>query len=711
MTRLLIVESPTKAKKIAKILGAGWTVRSSFGHVRQLANDGEYSLGFEIQGDHINCRYVAANERSAKTIRELKAAARGASEVILALDKDREGETIAWHLKDALALKNPDRVVYGEITEAAVREAIAHPRKLDENLVAAGRCRDCLDKLVGYRGSPLVWVLGAKSLGRVQSPALHLVCQREREIQSFVPQNYWSVYCDYVEGFRAFYNGSSSTSEELPDTHDDTGSSQDQQTPESTRVLTQTEADRLVAEARSHPHSVTEAEGKVVSRTPPAPFITSTLQQAAGPRLGFNPEKTMQVAQKLFEQGHITYHRTDSIALSEQYCQSAQSWLQGHDPHNLPTKVTRHRDKAGAQQAHEAIRPTDINRSSANIKRELSQEEFELYVLIWKRSLASQCKPARLQKTRILIQSGAVNWLARGQCIEFLGYAKYWNNLSGDSILPTVAQGQIVSLEASRSEQKQTTPPPRFNESKLGQILEKTGIGRPSTFSSINATLKHRKYVEVKKGKLHPTDLGMKVDEFLGKAYPELLEAEFTAQMETALDEIAQGKQQWQPYLSSWNRDEFSPAMENAQKLLPEVPQGNGGTRRELEKSRTKCPKCDRPMSKVPSQKVKKGYFLKCEHGCKGGDRDLVMFWSDRDKQWQLPQPKRESAPTRLTEYPCPVCQKPLAEISYMKDGVEKFMLRCSAIAAREDKKHKDVVFFRTKTGDWWSKKYGVLED
>lgn len=705
MSRLVIVESPTKAKKIAKYLGPGWTVKASFGHIRQLATDGEYSLGFEIQGDLIACRYVAANERSAKTIRELKAAAKAASEVLLASDPDREGETIAWHLQDALGLKNARRVIYNEITEAAVREAIAHPRPLDANLVGAGRCRDCLDKLVGYRGSPLVWSLGAKSIGRVQSPALHLVCQREREIQSFVPQDYWSVYCDYQEGLRAFYYGSSSAQEEAPDTQDDAGS--EGQQAESTRVLSQTEADRLVQEARSHPHRVKLTEGKTVSKSPPAPFTTSTLQQAAGSKLRFSPEQTMSVAQKLFEAGHITYHRTDSVALSDQYCQAAHQWLQERAPQNVPAKKTQHRDKAGAQQAHEAIRPTDINRSSADIKQELSQEEFELYVLIWKRALASQCKPARLQKTRILIQSGSVTWQARGQAIEFPGYTKYWNNLSGDSILPTVARDQVLQLDQAASEQKQTQPPPRYTEPKLVQVLERKGIGRPSTFASINATLKQRNYVEIIKGKLHPTELGMQVDEYLGRALPELLEADLTAQMESALDQIAEGKQEWQQYLSAWSRD-FEPAIAKAQGLLPEQLTSGGRPKRELEKSRTKCPKCNQPLSKVSSKKVKKGYFLKCE-SCKVGERDLVLFWSDQAKGWQLPQPKQEAAPAKVSDYPCPVCQKPLAEVAYTKDGIRKTMLKCSDPSSREDKKHKDVAFFKTKQGNWWSKKYGEL--
>ena len=255
MTNLLIVESPGKIKKLRKILGAGWDVKASVGHIRQLSHEGADSLGFTMEGDRIQCKYAPRDSRAKETIAGLKSAASRASQVYLASDPDREGETIAWHIADVLKLKNPQRVVYQEITEAAVRRAIASPRPLDTNLVAAGRCRDCLDKLVGYKGAPLVWRLnnGAKSVGRVQSATLHIVCQREREIQSFVPQDYWSVFVEYAEEFKAFYNGSTDPHDQDDDAIDDTGAKE--QTRESTKVLNQAEADRLVAIAQNNPPS------------------------------------------------------------------------------------------------------------------------------------------------------------------------------------------------------------------------------------------------------------------------------------------------------------------------------------------------------------------------------------------------------------------------------------------------------------------------
>ncbi len=303
--RLLVVESPGKVKKLSQILGTDWIVRASCGHIRELSNDGEDSLGFIMDGNRIKCHYIPRDQKAKETIQQLKNAVRQVGEVILATDPDREGETIAWHLTQALGLKEPKRVVYTEITPAAVQSAIARPRKLDTNLVGAGLCRDCLDKLVGYKGSPLVWALnnGAKSVGRVQSATLHLICQREREIQSFVPQDYWSVWVDYIEGFRAFYKGMVNAPPSAPnqetEAHDDTVSNKTE-VKESTRVLSETEATRLVEAAKRHPHQVIQYEGKIANRQPPPPFITSTLQQAAGSRLKFAPEKTMQVAQKLY---------------------------------------------------------------------------------------------------------------------------------------------------------------------------------------------------------------------------------------------------------------------------------------------------------------------------------------------------------------------------------------------------------------------------
>ena len=515
------------------------------------------------------------DERAKQTIAGLIAAAERADRVFIASDPDREGEVIGWHIAQVLKLKQPQRVVYQEITESAVKKAIASPRSLDMALVEAGRCRDCLDKLVGYKGSPLIWRLnnGAKSVGRVQSATLHLVCQREREIQTFKPQDYWSVFVDYAEGFRAFYNGTTQAISPAADEETSDEADATEKVAESTRVLSQAEADRLVAIGKSHPHQVKSIEGKLAPKKPPAPFITSSLQQAAGSRLKFSPEHTMSVAQKLYEAGLITYMRTDSVELSQDFCQAAREWLLAHDKDNVTSKVAKQRSSKDAQEAHEAVRPTDITASS-ELKQQLSADEFALYLMIWMRSIASQCKPAQIRKTTIVTQSGEIQWQARGQMLEFAGYAKYWKDISGDAVLPGLQPKQPLTATNVSHEQKQTQPPPRYSEPKLVQLMERRGIGRPSTYAPTIATLKQRNYVELVKSKVQPTTVGLQVDDFLMQALPELIQSEFTAQMETQLDAISKGQ-----------------------------------------------------------------------------------------KEWQIPQPKTEqSSLAKLTEHPCPVCQKPLEE-------------------------------------------------
>jgi DNA topoisomerase-1 len=716
--RLLVVESPGKVKKLSQILGADWIVRASCGHIRELSNEGDDSLGFTMDGNTVRCNYVPRDQRAKETIQQLKAAVRQVDEVVLATDPDREGETIAWHLKETLGLRDPKRVVYTEITPSAVRNAIAHPRKLDTNLIGAGLCRDCLDKLVGYKGSPLVWALnnGAKSVGRVQSATLHLICQREREILAFVPQDYWSVWVDYQEGFRAFYKGTTNTDKETPEpeaeTHDDAASNNPEK-PESKRVLSEAEANRLVEEAKLHPHQIIHLEGKLVYRQPPPPFTTSTLQQAAGSKLKFSPDKTMQVAQKLYEAGLITYMRTDSVMLSPEFCASARQWLEQNDPQNVPQQVAKQRSSKTAQEAHEAIRPTDVFRPSVQLRAELPEDEFNLYVMIWKRAIASQCRPAQLRKTLVITKSGNILWQARGQVVEFYGYAKYWLNLSKDAVLPLLQQGQKLNLAKAGHDQKQTQPPPRYSEPKLVQLMERKGIGRPSTYAPTIATLKKRNYVDLKKDNLQPTNLGLEVDEFLQKALPDLLEAEFTAKMEDALDAISEGKNSWQHYLTNWHQSYFVPALSKAKTVVinsSTTARNNNFGERKYETSKTRCPDCKNYLAKIPSSKVKKKYFLKCVSGCE----NIVLFWSDFSKKWEAPKTKtstNENAPkpsARITAYPCPVCKKPLEEYSYIKDGQNKTMLRCSGQDSWKDTKHKDVAYFHTAKG-WWSPKLGNL--
>jgi DNA topoisomerase-1 len=723
MPNLLLIESPGKVKKLGQILGSGWVIKASMGHVRELANDGDDALGFDLGAGAIDCRYQPRDARSKKVLTELRQAVKAADRVYIATDPDREGETIGWHLQQALNLRNPQRVVYSEITPQAVRAAIANPRTLNQDLVAAGRARDCLDKLVGYTGSRhVVWPLnnGAKSMGRVQSATLHLLCVREREIQAFTPQDYWSVWVTYGEGFKAFYRSSPKPQREAAvKDAEDKGADK-----ESERVTSQERADQLVAIAQTHPHQVLHIEGKQATQSPPAPFITSTLQQAAGSKLHFSPEHTMKVAQSLYEKGHITYMRTDSVILSAPFCESVRQYLQQHDPTNVPRKTTQHRAIKGSQEAHEAIRPTDINHLPQQLQGELSSDQARLYELIWNRAVASQCAPARLRKTHIVTQSGAAYWEARGQVLEFAGYTRYWNNLSGDSVLPALTQGQPLQLELAQADAKQTQPPPRYSEPKLVKLMEQKGIGRPSTYAPTIKTLRQREYVGLLQGKLQPTALGLELDGALEKLLPDLIQPEFTAQMETALDAIATGEQEWQAYLIGWNRGYFAPAIAQAKSQLLSLPTfaehsptsgAKASERSPAPKTKpasgqltqTPCPTCGEAMTKVPSRskKMKAKHFLKCSGAACG----TVMFWNAKAKRYELPQAQRQATNSELfTDHPCPVCGALLERYAYTKDGQDKVMLRCSLLENRRGK-CKEVGFFQSR-GEFWSPKFGTLK-
>lgn len=720
MVNLLLIESPGKSKKLSQILGPGWVVKASMGHVRELAEDGEDSLGFDLLDRRVECRYEPRGAKGKQVLSDLRRAVKQADAVYIATDPDREGETIGWHLQQALRLKNPRRVVYSEITPQAVRAAIAQPRALDLSLIAAGRARDCLDKLVGYKGSKhVVWQLGigAKSMGRVQSAALHLLCVREQEIQAFQPQDYWSVWVQYGEGFKAFYRAKLQPGvTQTGDTTDDAAESresQEKQSQESDRVTCQAEADRLVAIARANPHHVVAIEGKTTYQSPPPPFITSSLQQAAGAKLRFSPDKTMKVAQALYEAGFITYMRTDSVTLADPFCAAVRHYLEQHDPTNVPSRTTQHRAVRGAQEAHEAIRPTDVNRSPT----QMSGDEAKLYELIWNRAVASQCCPARLRKTRVVTRSAAVHWEAKGQVIEFPGYTRYWNNLSADAQLPTLQQGQVLTLKHAAADKKQTQPPPRYTEPKLVQLMERKGIGRPSTYAPTIKTLKQRSYVQTEKGKLQPTALGMELDRALEKLLPELIQPEFTAQMEHSLDTIAQGTQDWQTYLTDWHRSYFAPALEKARQQLGatgdrkvKVAQGRSTNPAQTDPkasvTKIACPKCGQAMSKIPSKsaKLKANHFLKCGTvGC-----GTVMFWNPQGKRYELPYAQRPPDPAMFTEFPCPVCDALLERYRYTKEGKEKVMLRCSLVENRRGK-CQEVAFFAGRDG-FWSPKFGTLK-
>ncbi|MBW4532325.1 MAG: type I DNA topoisomerase [Pleurocapsa minor HA4230-MV1] len=633
---LLVVESPGKIKKISQILGVNWLIKASIGHFRILANDGEDNLGFDFVGDRISMRFQPKDLKSQKTIEELKEAAGKVAKVFIATDPDREGEVIAWHLWEILkgVNRNIVRVTFAEISANAVNKAIAFPRQLDSHLVDAGLARSLLDKLVGFKGSPLVWNLGAKSIGRVQSAVLHLVCDREKEINNFQPEDYFSVFVKYAEGFRSFYSYGGRASNVTPNESENESELEKPQT-ESTRIYQRFQAENLVEIAKSCPHKIVRVEQKTTSKNPPPPLITSSLQQESGSKLGLSPDRTMKVAQSLYEKGLITYMRTDSVVLSEEFCDAAKAWLENKDPQNVLEKPRKHQKAKNSQEAHEAIRPSDLSYSSVKLKQEIGDEEFKLYLLIWKRAIASQCRPALIDRTIVLSQSGSVFWQAKGQMVKFIGYAKYWNNLSADSQLPTLLPEQTLELSKAEIESKRTSPPSRYGEPQLVALMEKKGIGRPSTYSSSIKTIKARSYVKISQNKLIPTELGMTVDSFLGKNFADLIDAQFTAGMEASLDEIAQGEKKWQPYLTSWNQTYFSPALALAKLTLPESNRKPKGT---TILSEYKCPVCDQNLEQYNYLKEnEQKSLLRCcdpKSRNKSNHKQVVFFLTRNDNWW-----------------------------------------------------------------------------
>lgn len=581
---LLIIESPGKIKKLTeycKALGHDAIVKASFGHIRELANKGQDDCGFDIKGQHIES-YWEISSSKAKNVSELKKLAKG-RKVILATDGDREGESIAWHLCEVLKLKSPDRIVYQEITKDALKAALAKPRRLDMHLVGAALGRAHLDKLVGYAGSKrVVWPLniGAKSMGRVQSAALWLLVQRELQIRTFKPQTCFSLAAEYQEGFKAFYCAAPKSAASIPAGEGESvksDSGEEQATPESDRILSQAEAEQLVALARQSPHQVLSVDQQQTSQKPPAPFTTSTLQQAAGSRHKLSPDQTMALAQTLYEQGLITYMRTDSVALAAVFTATVQQYLTQHDPERLPQKAATFSNKAGAQEAHEAIRPTDVFKTPTSVG--LDRDLLKLYTLIWQRTVATQCAPALINKVRVLIQAGTTHWQARGQTLASAGYSHYWPNLGGDALLPNLQPQQALNVQKVSAEAKQTKPPGRFTEPTLVQAMEQKGVGRPSTYASTIATLKDREYITVSKGKgqqgkLEVTAMGLELMQVLDSLLPSIVRPTFTAEMEAALDEVAKGKLQWEAYMTGFQSQVFEPALQKAEAAIKQKQPG-----------------------------------------------------------------------------------------------------------------------------------------
>jgi DNA topoisomerase-1 len=575
MSKLVIVESPAKAKTIEKYLGKDYVVRASVGHIRDLPKSNNKAL--DIEAGFIPHYEISPAKK--KVVSELKSLAKKSDEVILATDLDREGEAIAWHLQEALGLKDAKRIVFNEITEEAIKEAIKKPRKVDMKLKEAQEARRVLDRLFGYDLSGLIWkkVRYGLSAGRVQSPALRIIMEREREIRSFIPEDYWVLSGNFSKGTDQFLFKCDKDQTE------------------------KSETDRIEKEARAalwKVVSVKETQGK---RNPNAPFTTSTMQQSASTRLGFAPSRTMRVAQKLYEKGFITYMRTDSRNLSKQALGQIFSYIEKEFGANYKEARVFGKQSKNAQEAHEAIRPTNIfNRDQGQ-----TTEEKELYTLIWERTVASQMAAADVLKTKIsanITGETIPNFSINGQQIVFPGWLTVdKRSRSEDVELPKLAEGDVINLDELFVEAKQTTPPNRYSEAGLIKELEKRGIGRPSTYASTIKTLQDREYV-LKEGRtLIPTDTGDVVSSFVEDNFGQYISDDFTAEMESELDEIAEGSRGYVPTLKEfW--EPFHKEVESKENIPKITNLGEADAKH-------KCPKCG---SSMVIKLGRGGKFLSC---------------------------------------------------------------------------------------------------
>jgi DNA topoisomerase-1 len=559
---LVVVESPAKAKTINKYLGSDYKVMASYGHIKDLPSKG---LGVDVENDFEPTYEVT--DKAKRHVAELKKAAREADTIYLAADPDREGEAICMHLAEEIVPKRPKkpsfRVMFNEITKRAVQEAFEHPKEVDRNLVDAQQARRVLDRLVGYKVSPLLCktVGGKLSAGRVQSVALRMVVERERDIEKFVKTEYWTI--------------AANLSSKLPPAFDARLWKVGEQTVKTggfdqevkkTEILIGDEASAaaLVKEAEGERYVVSEVTTKERKRNPVPPFITSKLQQEASRKLSFAVKKTMMVAQKLYEGvelgaegsvGLITYMRTDSTRVSEAALEEARAFVNTqYGPAYLPEKAIHYRSKKDAQDAHEAIRPTDVSRTPDSVAGYLGKEELKLYRLIWQRFVASQMNPAVFDQTTIDINAGRLLFRASGSVLKFDGFLKVYEEGRDEKTdedeeaarkLPLVERGEHLRLNAVKPEQHFTEPPPRYTEATLVKALEEKGIGRPSTYASIMTTIQDREYVERVEGRFHPTALGTTVNDLLVASFDDLFNESYTARMEQELDEIEEGKMKW----------------------------------------------------------------------------------------------------------------------------------------------------------------------
>ena len=574
---LVIVESPTKSKTIGKYLGRDYSVKSSYGHIRDLP---ERALGVDIKND-FKPKYVIPT-KAKKVAKQLKDSAKKAKLIILATDEDREGEAIAWHVLQILKpskTKNYQRIVFHEITKKAIEKALKNPRQIDMNLVNAQQARRILDRLVGYKLSPFLWkkVVKGLSAGRVQSVAVRLIVDREREIKKFKPEEYWTIEAKLQK-----QDTSDKLIAQLVKKDGETISKLD--------IQNKSQADKIIKDLKEAQYQIIDLQKKEVKRHARPPFATSTLQQEAVHKLGFSAKQTMRIAQQLYEGGLITYHRTDSLNLSTQALKSVQEFIKnefGKDYLPDSPKIYKTKSK-GAQEAHEAIRPTSAKRQPDALKGRLDSRQYKLYNLIWRRFIACQMNPAILDATTINIKAKNYIFRATGSVIKFDGWLKVYPSKIKENILPPLSKDEILKLIKLISEQHFTQPPAHYTEASLVKILEEYGIGRPSTYAPIISTIQDRGYVQKNEQKRFiPTEIAFIVIDLLKENFSQIVSLKFTAYLEKDLDRIAHGRQNWLTVL----KDFYKPFKENLDKKYKEV------EKKTIEEpTDKKCPQCGKNL-------------------------------------------------------------------------------------------------------------------
>ncbi len=670
---LVIVESPSKAKTIGKFLGSNYKVVASVGHIRDLPKS---KLGINIE-NNFEPEYIAIRGKG-DVIKAMKKEAKNANKIFLATDPDREGEAISWHIAHLLGIdeNQPCRIVFNEITKSAIQSAVKKPRAIDKKLVDAQQARRVLDRLVGYQISPLLWrkVRRGLSAGRVQSAALKIICDREKLIQEFIPVEYWNISASLSTKSKSFlaklneYKGKKIT------------------------VSNKEEADKILSEINPDSFTVTKIDRKERNRNPYAPFTTSSLQQEASNKLNFATKKTMLIAQQLYEgidiKGHgtvglVTYIRTDSVRISAEAEEAVKEFIVNNYSDTYLGKNTFSNKKKDIQDAHEAIRPSDVTLTPEAIKESLTKDQYNLYKAIWSRFVASRMKPAVYDSVAAEIKNGEYGFKANGSKLKFDGYLKVYNNLTDDEnekMLPELKEGENLKLKEMLSEQNFTQPPSRFTEASLVKDLEEKNIGRPSTYAPIIGTLMERKYISKEKKSLLPTELGFIITDLMESYFKEIVDVGFTASLEDKLDDVESKDLFWKGIIKDFYsilEKELEIADEAIEKVVIEdeltdeicelcgkqmaKKHGRFGeflacsgypecknTKPIVTKIEVKCPKCGKD---IVARKSKKGRLF---YGCSGYPECNQLYWY---KPVEQKCPKCQSLmtkkPTKTTELLC----------------------------------------------------------